>query len=102
MQKLTKTQVKALAKVKGAVTVELYPSKCGPANQVWVKGYELTIYHNPKAEEEERFFTKSSSIDMPFDERIQDFAYYNCIPELGKRVHYYLKEDDTLGNSQER
>jgi hypothetical protein len=42
MEKLTKSQVIALAK-KGLKKVELYPSNVFPNSSMWVKGYRVEL-----------------------------------------------------------
>jgi hypothetical protein len=90
MKKLTKTQV--IAKLKKlneneVLTVTLFPSKCGPANTTWVKGFEKELT------KQDLIPLYPDSKEIPnlteFDSLVNDFKYYNCIPELGMRVHFY-------------
>jgi hypothetical protein len=90
MKKLTKSQV--IAKVKKLnegeiLPVTLFPSKCGPANTVWVQGYEVPLKLKngvPTYETEVQ--------EENFEDIINSYSYYNCNNELGKRVHFYINE----------
>lgn len=91
MKKLTKTQVIALAKKRGdqITNVELYPSKCGPANQVWVKGMNIAL--TAPSVSKDSIYTENGT--TAFERDINNFSYYNCNSELGKRVHFYVKDN---------
>lgn len=100
MKKVTKTQVKAMVKKLGdneELKVTLFPSKCGPANTIWVKDYEIELTKEalnlayPQNEKTSPYLTDFETKLTNFDSIINDFAYYNCIPELGKNVHYYIE-----------
>lgn len=86
MEKLTKSQVIARVKRQGSLTIELYPSNCGPSNQTWVRGYEVELFF------EDGVVIQRTADDMStFEALINSFTYYNCGTQLGKRVHYYAK-----------
>jgi hypothetical protein len=93
MKKVTKSQVIAqLKKLEGdqELQVSLFPSKCGPANTAWVKGYETSLTKDALTieypdNEQLKNLTK-------FDSLVNDFSYYNCNSELGNRVHFYINE----------
>jgi hypothetical protein len=93
MKKVTKAQV--IAKLKKLnegeiLPVTLFPSKCGPSNTTWVQGFtkELT--------KQDLLPLYPDSKEIPdltgLDSLVNNYQYYNCIPELGKRVHFYINE----------
>jgi hypothetical protein len=103
MKKVTKSQV--ISKLKKlnegeSLTVSLFPSNCGPANTVWVQGYEkeLTkddlnlLYGHIKPEVLEKHVTDVEKSLTKLDSLVNDFQYYNCNNELGMRVHFYINE----------
>lgn len=92
MKKLTKTQVKALAKLNGKVSIEMYPSKTFRSGyKTWVDGFKTDVFVTPSRNE---FYTVDSlGNDSSFDNEINHFANYSCNNELGNTVHYYLKDD---------
>ena len=55
--------------------VVLVPSKCRPS---WLVSYEIN--------NECDYFT--------FESQVNNFMFYNCITELGKRVHYYITTEN--------
>jgi hypothetical protein len=81
MKKLTKTQVRKQFSKSLDQTVLLFPSNCGPANTTWVKGFE----YNPS-----KYNITYKELDNHFNKFINEFSYYNCNAELGKRVHFYM------------
>lgn len=81
MKKLTKTQVRKQLSKSLNQTVLLFPSKCGPANTTWVKGFE----YNPSKQG-----ISYKELDKHFERTINEFSYYNCNSELGNRVHFYM------------
>jgi hypothetical protein len=98
MKKLTKTQV--IAKLKKlneneVLTVTLFPSKCDPQNTTWVKGFEKELTKQdlslkyPQTEKTLPYLAECEKTLTHLDSIINDFQYYNCIPELGTRVHFY-------------
>jgi hypothetical protein len=91
MKKVTKSQVIAQLKKLNegdVLPVSLFPSKCGPSNTTWVKGYEVNLYKD----QGEFYQDLSEDGSKTFDSLIIDFSVYNCNSELGKRVHFYIKE----------
>ncbi len=56
-------------------TIYLLPCKVG-LDSAWVKPYPI-----------------SQSNGMSFEHAINEFTYYNCCPELGKYIHYYIEEE---------
>lgn len=93
MKKLTKTQVIARAKQNpdDGVLIELYPSKCGPANTTWVQGYPVRVYYK----DGQAVYMSDSWGYQLFNELLTYFETYNCNSELGKTIHYYLTEEET-------
>ena len=87
MRKLTKSQVIAQVKKNGSLTIEMYPSKCGPTNQVWVRGFSFELFY----EDGEIVYRNTDDMGT-FESLINAFLYYNCNAELGNRVHYYVEE----------
>lgn len=82
MRKITKSQVKArIKRLKEGEKLDLtlFPSKCGPFNTVWVKGFEVEV----------------DSLEE-FEKIVNSFSYYNCNSELGNRVHFYVKENSRI------
>ena len=77
MKKITKTQVKSIAKKEGSIKVWLCPSKCYPSPE------------NPFNVALEKEFTSEEVLNGKFEMYLQTFSYYNCDSELGKTVHYY-------------
>lgn len=80
MKKLTKTQVKSIAKKQDAVKVWLCPSKCFPNPD---SPFNIAI---------EKEFTADDVKTDTFDSFVTTFGHYNCTAETGKTVHYYLIE----------
>jgi hypothetical protein len=89
-KKITLSQVKALARKKGPITVELYPSNCGPGG-IWVKGCPVDVV--PDRTGKEFFSIEYETLEArPFESLLNEYMYYNCFPQLGNRVHYYVQE----------
>lgn len=82
MKKITKTEVKRIMKKEGNIRVGLLPCKMSP-NGVWMSPTWLTI----------------SSVEE-LDKWINEYSYYNCNAETGKRVSYYLDTDLEPSKSQ--
>lgn len=80
MKKLTKTQVKSIAKKEGTIKVWLCPSNCFPAPT------------NPMDIAIEKQFTKDDILTEKFEKFLSNFKYYNCGKETGNTVHYYQVE----------
>jgi hypothetical protein len=83
MKKVTKTQVRKMFSKSLDQTVSLFPSNCGPQNTTWVQGME----YNPS-----KYGISYKDLDRHFDKFVNEFQYYNCNNELGKRVHFYINE----------
>lgn len=90
MKKITIAQVRSIAKKEDFVTIQLFPSNCSPANTTWVKGFEVTIFHA-----EGQFIYAVNGETKTLESLVNEFSYYNCNSELGKKVHYYQVEDVT-------
>lgn len=87
-RKVTKSQVKKeLAKLKHGETLGIIflPSKAN-INSYWV--HRLLIEYDMY---EERF-TLDGEVST-FEQDINTFKYYNCNTELGKNIHFYIKDD---------
>ena len=82
MKKITKTEVKRIMKKEGNIRVGLLPCKMSP-NGVWMTPTWLTI----------------SSVEE-LDKWTNEYSYYNCNAETGKRVSYYLDTDLEPSKSQ--
>lgn len=80
MNKITKTQVKSIAKKQGEIKVLLCPSNCYPAPT------------NPMDISVEKVFTKEDIVSEKFEKFLSNFKYYNCNKETGNTVHYYQLE----------
>lgn len=80
LEKITKTQVKSIAKKKGDIKVWLCPSKCypNPSNP-----FNIAI---------EKVFSKDDILSDKFESFLNSFRYYNCNSETGNTVHYYKIE----------
>ena len=74
MKKITKTDIKRLIKKEGSVRVGLLPSKISPEG-IWMSPTWLTI-----------------SSEAELEKWTNEYSYYNCNAETGKRVSYYLNE----------
>jgi hypothetical protein len=93
MKKVTKMQVVSKLKKLNegeSLPVTLFPSNCGPSNTVWVQGFEKELSKHDLVP----LYPDSKEIpDLTgFDSLVNDFSYYNCNKELGKRVHFYINE----------
>ena len=96
MRKLTLAQVKALAK-KGAITVALFPSKCGPANTTWVQGVEIEVTAKQGIDNLWDFYIlEADGFDISLKAYLDTFKAYICNYELGYYIHFYIKEDHNL------
>ncbi len=74
MKKVTKTDVKKMIAKEGSVRVGLLPSKMSPEG-VWMSPTWITISNVAELEK-----------------WTNEYSYYNCNTETGKRVSYYLSE----------
>lgn len=77
LEKITKTQLKSIAKKEGEIKVWLCPSKCYPNPS------------NPFNVAIEKLFTKDDILTEKFEKYLSNFKYYNCDKETGNTVHYY-------------
>lgn len=78
--KITKAQVKSIAKKEGVIKVWLCPSNC---------------YPNPSSPSNiaiEKEFSKDEILTGKFEKFLSIFKYYNCNKETGNTVHYYQIE----------
>jgi hypothetical protein len=91
MKKVTKAQVKAMARKNGTVDVMLFPSNCGPANTTWIRPFDIKVCSTP---DQEGFYVPSAfdHEDHDFESIVDWYAVFNCDAEVGKRVHYYVQE----------
>lgn len=89
MKKVLKQSIHKLVKENGkeSLEVHLYPSKCGPSNQVWVKGMIIHVHMI-----ENELYVEGQDEDLKFESVLNEFKYYNCNPDLGKSIHYYIPE----------
>ena len=78
MKKITKTEVKRVMKKEGNIKVGLLPSKMSP-NGVWMTPTWLTL-----------------SNEIELDKGINEYGYYNCNEEVGKRVSFWIMEENDI------
>jgi len=63
-------------------TVYLLPCRCGPYG-LWARPFGISLHDD------------SQKLDWnrdSFRQRVLWFRFYNCIPELGGYVHFYVEE----------
>jgi hypothetical protein len=85
MEKLTKSQAVSRAKkLKDGelMTVTICPSNMRP-NSIWYQGYEFSINNRVEV-------STSDGQSETLEQTLNSFSYYNCNPEMGKRIHWYV------------
>lgn len=99
LKKSTKTQVVSrLKQLEDGETIQitLCPSKCYPNPNSYV---DMTMTLDFSKEDLQSSTWETGLLVgigklSNFDTRLNAFQYYNCTPELGKRVHFYIKETE--------
>jgi hypothetical protein len=80
--KINKTKARNLFN-KGQI-IYLVPCKIYPDFKgIWIKPIEISLEK-----------VKNNPIyNHTFDDLVNNFEYYNCIPELGKYTHFYIEQN---------
>jgi hypothetical protein len=94
--KITKNQ--AIALLRKGETIYLLSSKCGfDLNAAWVQPFPVCVeewktkHGWQGAMQRSQKFPYTDDVAEEFEKLINNFAYYNCVPELGTKVTYYIK-----------
>ena len=72
-------------------TLFIVPCKIYPDfSAYWIKPFELTYTADMQQRDQEY---PSIAFEHTFDSRINNFEYYNCIPEVGNYTAFYVLEN---------